>query len=688
MPILYYSRPIDAYTHFLLAEAEAADSPCVPTPDKEQTQECTWCRKSDHKQLSLDTPTGTRIFCSEVCFTQYRRASFKKSKTCDWCKHVRHTVNYVEFQDGETQLQFCSEKCLNQYKMSIFCKETQEHLQNMSKKCDDSVGGKDGEREILITPDLWMQGEQARRAAEARESARERERQERREEREKYRKTFTITDKTSSLKINHQADGAEKSRLTLLDRIKQEANIKHRRSLLSDREPDRASPGRSDAHTSSPSPSTDTPFPAHMHPPSVAMYPWLHQPQLMGAFPPGFLPYGHIPPLMMAGFMPPFPGAFVPENRDKAENGGDKRNSKKEHTTRNNHTSLLSPGSDQSGASGSSPRHESRRSPGPTERRTSSLFPVDFPQFFPGQNGSLGATDAAQRFGIPGMPPVTMMIPIPVPLPLPVPIPIPIPLTMEQLETLFGHKKQCDNKDDQKKSSPIPKLNVEKPKESRSPLPVYVHSPESVTSCGSEYNSYDKPESRSGSRNSCPDLSAYVSVNDYRMKRRDNYLYKRSRTPESMRSLDLSRNSKIPRYEYNSVTSDSNDGVIDLSATRDNGHKSEDTGSEIDVIIGRVNDDSSLSRDDNDNYTEDGPPVPKIHIITHKSESPLNQPLPLPPTENPYSSRRGLILDAPVMPKKSRSPSPERRVYVRSVPRDIIEAARRRCLSRARIRTK
>ena len=66
--------------------------------------------------------------CIRPCFTIYHvvhRNIAAFNQVCDWCKHVRHTVTYVTFQDGEQQLQFCSDKCLNQYKMNIFCKETQ-----------------------------------------------------------------------------------------------------------------------------------------------------------------------------------------------------------------------------------------------------------------------------------------------------------------------------------------------------------------------------------------------------------------------------------------------------------------------------------------------------------------------------------------------------------------------------------
>uniref|UniRef100_A0A182T8I5 Sine oculis-binding protein n=1 Tax=Anopheles maculatus TaxID=74869 RepID=A0A182T8I5_9DIPT len=115
-------------------------------------QTCQWCRKviPSHQTGILGTTEGM-IFCTEACFSQSRRASFKRAKTCDWCRHVRHAVSYVDFQDGASQLQFCSDKCLNQYKMQIFCNETQAHLEmNPHLKEKSSSTGS------LITPELWM----------------------------------------------------------------------------------------------------------------------------------------------------------------------------------------------------------------------------------------------------------------------------------------------------------------------------------------------------------------------------------------------------------------------------------------------------------------------------------------------------------------------------------------------------
>ncbi|KAG8200073.1 hypothetical protein JTE90_001930 [Oedothorax gibbosus] len=117
---------------------------------------CAWCQKVGMKLFTLKTPNGCKAFCSELCFTQCRRASFKKNKICDWCKHVRHTVNYVDFQDGEQQLQFCSDKCLNQYKMNIFCKETQAHLQMHTHLKESACKMAAGAPANLITPELWL----------------------------------------------------------------------------------------------------------------------------------------------------------------------------------------------------------------------------------------------------------------------------------------------------------------------------------------------------------------------------------------------------------------------------------------------------------------------------------------------------------------------------------------------------
>ncbi|EEZ99201.1 sine oculis-binding protein homolog [Tribolium castaneum] len=118
-------------------------------PSPKFNEGCGWCGKAVDENTGLSSAAAT--FCSELCFSQSRRANFKKNKTCDWCRHVRHTVSYVDSQDGSSQLQFCSDKCLNQYKMHIFWRETRAHLE-----MHPHVHGEESSSGTLITPDLWM----------------------------------------------------------------------------------------------------------------------------------------------------------------------------------------------------------------------------------------------------------------------------------------------------------------------------------------------------------------------------------------------------------------------------------------------------------------------------------------------------------------------------------------------------
>ncbi|KAI4803851.1 hypothetical protein KUCAC02_025499, partial [Chaenocephalus aceratus] len=87
------------------------------------------------------------------------RDSALNHKVCDWCKHIRHTKEYLDFGAGERRLQFCSAKCLNQYKMDIFYKETQAALPGGF--CNPGHGGGgEGKMECgggvqLLTPESW-----------------------------------------------------------------------------------------------------------------------------------------------------------------------------------------------------------------------------------------------------------------------------------------------------------------------------------------------------------------------------------------------------------------------------------------------------------------------------------------------------------------------------------------------------
>lgn len=142
--------PTRKHLRHLRQRLSGGDSSGPEYSDSGGSKWCKWCnRPIPHS--GDQTPTG---FCSELCFAQSRRASFKRNRTCDWCRHVRHTVAHVDVRDGARHLQFCSDKCLNQYKMHIFCRETQAHLDlhphsHQLPTVSAAEGG-------LITPELWM----------------------------------------------------------------------------------------------------------------------------------------------------------------------------------------------------------------------------------------------------------------------------------------------------------------------------------------------------------------------------------------------------------------------------------------------------------------------------------------------------------------------------------------------------
>ncbi|XP_013999396.2 sine oculis-binding protein homolog [Salmo salar] len=161
---------------------------------------CVWCQKEGVKRYSLCMGTELKSFCSEKCFAACRRAYFKRNKArdedlhggerspqhthaddsprlvlkmnsggarslspvpqvCNWCKHVRHTKEYLDFGTGEERLQFCSTKCLNQYKMDVFYREARATLTSSSpgrpaqEGRPESTGGVQNQK--LLTPESW-----------------------------------------------------------------------------------------------------------------------------------------------------------------------------------------------------------------------------------------------------------------------------------------------------------------------------------------------------------------------------------------------------------------------------------------------------------------------------------------------------------------------------------------------------
>ncbi|XP_051546521.1 sine oculis-binding protein homolog B-like [Myxocyprinus asiaticus] len=154
---------------------------------------CVWCQKEGMKRYSLLMGSELKSFCSEKCFAACRRAYFKRNKArdedrhgdqcpppgqtldtpsrlllnmnnnthvCDWCKHVRHTKEYLDFGAGEERLQFCSTKCLNQYKMDVFYREARAALTSSGSSAahkdeENHLKAGVGENQKLLTPESW-----------------------------------------------------------------------------------------------------------------------------------------------------------------------------------------------------------------------------------------------------------------------------------------------------------------------------------------------------------------------------------------------------------------------------------------------------------------------------------------------------------------------------------------------------
>lgn len=78
-------------------------------------------------------------------------------QVCDWCKHVRHTKEYLDFGSGDERLQFCSTKCLNQYKMDVFYREARAALTSSSPSRPSQEGRSDSivTGQKLLTPESW-----------------------------------------------------------------------------------------------------------------------------------------------------------------------------------------------------------------------------------------------------------------------------------------------------------------------------------------------------------------------------------------------------------------------------------------------------------------------------------------------------------------------------------------------------
>ncbi|XP_063404949.1 sine oculis-binding protein homolog isoform X1 [Mytilus trossulus] len=617
---------------------------------------CAWCQKSGPKLFTLKTSSGSKAFCSEVCFTQCRRASFKKNKVCDWCKHVRHTVNYVDFQDGEQQLQFCSAKCLNQYKMSIFCKETQEHLKQIRSPPEVKKPKTNNDEQILITPDLWLKEGKSE-----------------------------VTDKEDK-SVSNEKELDLKHRIPKIDKIENDVSSREKHISLTKSHPERMSrdkhrrstPKDSKASTpvsnglQEPANSTTsqrlTPVPQGNMPALSQMLP----PQLWNMFAPSMPQMGGMPPWFYPGFMPPMTGFMPPGfpmdgmQRYLSEAGFP-----------NAQQPPVSPVVSEDSISESA---ETRKNVTNGNRNQSvhTNSGIKAPTFM--ENHMSSGTDTSHHGRYPqmhnhaqnngnGLPPVTMIMPMPIALPFPVPIPLPLPLTMEQIMEVFGKNKSTENSSSSKNHLSDHKgsenLNMSSSSDGLDSSISSLSNRQTIYKMKNDINENETIPAGRVSCNSCiteqsisPTLGSDRSspVYDSRLSTAYDYSSMRKRGLSPDGSLDLSKKARIPIVTNNS--SSSCDGAIDLSKDSLFGKIKRDSGKENQEL----NDASSL-HSDSEVQNGDGK-EPMIHIVTPRDDPPLSQHLPLAPSDHKYSNRRGLILDIPYNPRHSRSPSPERRPYL------------------------
>uniref|UniRef100_A0AAV2JAU2 Uncharacterized protein n=1 Tax=Knipowitschia caucasica TaxID=637954 RepID=A0AAV2JAU2_KNICA len=124
---------------------------------------CLFCFYSEPLQASREEDgLGGKVPQHHSFAQDTPRLVFKTNSdvlVCDWCKHIRHTKEYLDFGAGERRLQFCSAKCLNQYKMDIFYKETQAALPGgLCNSGHPSAGDSKadcGAGMQLLTPESW-----------------------------------------------------------------------------------------------------------------------------------------------------------------------------------------------------------------------------------------------------------------------------------------------------------------------------------------------------------------------------------------------------------------------------------------------------------------------------------------------------------------------------------------------------
>ena len=654
---------------------------------------CAWCQKPGVKLFTLKNSNGMKAFCSELCFTQCRRASFKKNKVCDWCKHVRHTVNYVDFQDGEQQLQFCSDKCLGQYKMHIFCKETQEHLQQVQSAMDSPGGATRSQtpggstQPILITPDLWLQKSGSPNGQESPLNLNSKERGESSKSRSHHEHSRSWSPHSNT---SGEDEGLEKLEVKVeVDRDEEREKMSPVEKRMRDRERIR----RMRARDSISSPMSAISSPTSSQLSSTPQSTTLTPPVVNG---PGHGPAGQPPigpPIMYHNFMggggPPMIGGREQSPMHRAPviclNPGPDNNNSAHRSSKNlppNHNQMMGqppprPGQD--------PRMAHPMPP---------LLPPPPPLMLPPHLHPAMQNLIAGHPMSGLLPPNTMLAPYPVFLPFPIPVPIPIPVSAEKLEAMLRRPSSSSDSrsEDNRSRSEEGAQTAHDATAAATSTANSAHTatttdiptdrePPRVESCRKDKE--EKKDAENVTRDcitcaccqSAKGTEARIPLLPLRLAGMD------GGGGEAVERCLANRRPPTADSECSIITSSSDIEGVAIDLTKDK-HKSND-----DAIITR----EKNSSPHNTGCTKNGVLVLNGSSPQNSSSSALHTspsyPAPLVKmgADHAYSSRRTLILDAPSVPRDKDSSLHEKRFLLRNYPSDM--PAKKRCL-RTRIKSK
>ncbi|ELU12690.1 hypothetical protein CAPTEDRAFT_226184 [Capitella teleta] len=678
---------------------ESDDASNQSISDNENNNSCTWCLKSGAKAFSHSpSPGSPKTYCSELCFTLSRRASFKNTKVCDWCKHIRHTVSYVDFTDGDRQLQFCSQKCLNQYKMNIFCKETQEHLQQLQVQPGASTPAtnnansssplvspseSDSQHAILITPDLWTNENKQRKDDELVEPTKKADSPVIEDVKPRIHandavEITPIRKRSSPGSSRHSVSRGHEARIVSPSQPREERQKHwhpHRASserAKKDKFHEMASNAPMSQPTSSPRLSRDTPS-------SAATC-------NAGVTPAGLSDLGLSAQFSMFG---PMNGQGNPLMYNPFMNAGIQPSGPP--MANFNPFGLPPPNMNPEGNAAhpdSASRPDAFGHPHPLNPMARQLFPPCMPPH-PGMPPLLSGGGLPPRMGPSApslLPPNTLLSPYPylVPFPVPVPVPVPVPPTAykkfmekhnlpipaEEEEKVEEEEEEEEEEDIvQRRNTSVPK--EEEGREERSKSADVTHSRKTGNTFSHSHSSKKERPLR------CPEMDSACNAGKIMCACCQNVgtsaegppgrPIKREASetrPHSSHSLPI-----LVQPEHsismNTVTPQC-DGVIDLSSKKSRRNAPES--------------DQEFSRNSSRRLRSPPTEANQHERVTLNLSSLQN------PADNSYSSRRRMILDAPPTTKdRKRSPSPEKRLYYSLPSRELY--GKRRCI-RARIKSK